>query len=180
MLIWQIRAGGMKTMMHNVWRRFINAYAEGRLARPLTRLVDMHTRRCQQCRDELRKQLAFWQRIDDALFSREEMTKTVALVVERSLERPAASLYKFRPSAALSAAVIVSLLAFAPAGWHRWFRSTSHTVTAYSCCAKGVAISVSMHNGLSTYCGNTISHSAGTGESTGVSVETYAPSEWGG
>ncbi|MGI6081605.1 MAG: hypothetical protein ACOYEP_01870 [Limnochordia bacterium] len=167
-------------MMHRIWKRFIGAYAEGRLRWPLTLLVDRHTYRCRQCRDELRRQSAFWRGIDDVLFSREEVTRTVAVAVERSLEQPAAALYILRPSAAFSAAIIACLLVFAPVGWQRWFGSATHTVTASSSWAEGVAISVPVPGGPSAHSGNTISHSSGTGESIGVSVEVYAPTEWGG
>lgn len=124
-------------------------------------------------------QCALWQRIDDLLFSREEMVKTAALTVERSLERPL-RLHLRVPSIVLGAALIVIALAFIPGRWQPWLGPATRTVAASSSWGEGVATSVLASKSEPTHTGNVFSHSSGTGQGTGVPAGPQVVAEWGG
>jgi anti-sigma factor RsiW len=165
--------------MHSVWKGLIEAYTEGRLRWPLTRMVEMHTAGCQECRHELRMQRALWRKIDSVLFSREEMAKTAALAVEKSLEQPA-HMHLRLPSVVLGTALIVIVLAFIPGRWQPWLGPAARTVAASSSWGEGVATSVLISKGEPADTGSAFSHSSGTGQGTGVPAAAYVVGEWGG
>ena len=168
-------------MAHDVWKGLIEAYAEGALRWPLTRIVEAHTKRCLQCRKELRIQMLLLQRIDGALFTHKEMAKTVALVTQRDLQTMPR--LRLTPRVRLApvvvgAVLIVIVLAFIPGRWQPWLGPVMRNASASSW-GEGVAISVSVAGSDAAYNGSTSANSSGTGTGIGVSVSEGA-GEWGG
>jgi predicted anti-sigma-YlaC factor YlaD len=157
-------------VLHELCQKRLEAYADGDLRRPFTWLVEFHTKKCAQCRQALKAELALVCRLDEALFTRAEIVQTAVATTRTRLHgrRPAFFVLHNFSWALAGAALLLLCAGIWPMGMGLF--SPSPTVVAASSWAEGYAISVFEEIDMAEESGSYAAHSSGVGQGFGTPV----------